>query len=409
MPYKTVVPQKCKYYVNYITDNDLTDKLFDPSKSKKYTIPTYLYMYFLFQKSGLSFDCFYEIFNYASSVNPNDVPKRSALVEFKKKLSKLNIHEDIHNKYVNDLVTTDCLIDSVTVPNKNNSDLTGTYNYKGKKGVKVTHITNDIGFPIVASIDSGNDNDAKIGYKIIKDNVNILKDNNVTIITDKGYDSQNIRDYVYANGFSVIIPKNVRRTDNVKIKKIKQTEKENINNKRKQLMIKQKTLNKLKLKKLNEKKKIQKLKGHQNINKISINDLDKIINEFTCKIDEIKNERKQLPIQLKSNIKDKMEVLKRSDQKCNENMGFRKCSFCENETVCNECEKCKTCNKNLSYYKGLSCDEIKRYRKRIRVEHFISHYKNGRTSNVKDRRKNMLIDTVYNRYTDFLFIKNVIK
>src|ERR1700722_5291826 len=130
MPYKTVIPQKCEYYNNYITSNNLTDKLFDPSKSKKYTIPTYLYMYFLFQKSGLSFDCFYEIFNYASSVNHNDVPKRSALVEFKKKLSNLHIHEDIHNKYVNELITNDCLIDSVTVPNKNNSALTGTYNYK---------------------------------------------------------------------------------------------------------------------------------------------------------------------------------------------------------------------------------------------------------------------------------------
>jgi len=113
------------------------------------------------------------------------------------------------------------------------------------------------------------------------------------------------------------------------------------------------------------------------------------------------------------NIKNEINKLdsKNNQQKCAERQGLRNCPFCEKDTVCNECEKCKNrkCNKNLSYYKGLSNDEIIRYKKRIRVEHFISHYKNGRTANIKDRQKNMLVDTVYNRYTDFLFIKQIIK
>jgi hypothetical protein len=333
------------------------------------------------------------------------------LYTFKQKLSKLNIHKDIQNEHINDVITADCLIDSVTIPNKNNSNLTGTYNYKGKKGVKITHITSDIGCPIIPSIDPGNDNDAKIGLKIINDNIDILKSNNVTLLADKGYDSQTIRDLMTSNGCSVIIPKNMRRADSTKIKEIKQIEKENIRNKRVRLMFRQKTLTKNRIKKIAERKRIQRLKNKNNINKISLAELDNIINETSFKIDEIKEERKQLPEQLKLNIKNEINKLdpKNNQQKCAERKGFRTCAFCDHESVCNECEKCNNCNKNLSYYKGLSNDQIVCYKKRIRVEHCISHYKNGRRANIKDRRKNMLIDTVYNRYTDFLFIKQIIK
>jgi hypothetical protein len=59
----------------------------------------------------------------------------------------------------------------------------------------------------------------------------------VTILADKGYDSQNIRDLMSTNGCSVIIPKNIRRADPAKIKEIKQIEKENTHNKRERLML----------------------------------------------------------------------------------------------------------------------------------------------------------------------------
>jgi hypothetical protein len=384
MPYNSIISQKCLYYNNYITNNNLTDKLFDPSKKATYDLNSYLHIYFLFHKSGLSYNMFYEIFDYANSFDTNNYPKKSCLHNFKKKLSKLDLHHTIHDQYIYDVISNDCLIDSVNISNKNNSTLIGDYNYKGKKCVKVTHITNDIGFPLIPSIDPGNDNDAKIGLKIIKDNVKILKDNNVTILGDKGYDSQYIRYFVCDNGISVIIPKNIRRADNARIKKIKQTEKEIINNRRKQLMILQKNLRKQIKQKLADRKRINKLKS-KHINKISVKTLDNIIKTMTIKIDDIKNERKELPIKLKTNIKNEINklTLKCKQQKCAESMGLRRCAFCDHKKVCNECEKCKNCNKNMSYYKGLTNKEIIRYKKRIRVEHFISHYKNGRTSKIK--------------------------
>lgn len=410
MSYKSIIPAKCAYYFDYINNNGLTDKLIEPSKKSTYSIESYLSIYFYFQMSGLSYNRFYELMKYATSIGPNGYPKKTALHEFKSKLSKLKIHENIHSSHIDNIITDDCLMDSVTVPNKCNSKLVGDYNYKGKKGVKITHITNDVGYPICASVDAGSDNDAKAGLKIIENNLAILEANNVTLLSDKGYDSNNIREFVYANGFSVIIPKNIRRTDNAKIRDIKNAEREKITIKRKQLMINQKELNKQKQLKVAERKRINRHKSN-NIKKITLAKLDKIIREVTKQVDDTKTERKKLPTQLKANIKDKINelVIKDKQQKCAESKGFRLCAFCDHNKVCNECEICKKCKKNLSYYNGLSNSEIIRYKKRIRVEHFISHYKNGRTTNIKDRRRNMLNDTIYNRYTDFLFIKNIIK
>ena len=151
----------------------------------------------------------------------------------------------------------------------------------------------------------------------------------------------------------------------------------------------------------------EKKMGKNNRNNIPIKKLDLLIKKITTRINEIKIERKKLPEELKTGIKSKIKIadLKNTDQKCDELMGFRNCAFCECNTVCNKCDKCKNCKKHLSYYKGLDDIEIIKYKVRIRVEHFISHYKHGRTSNVKDRKIEMLKDTVYNRYTDFIFIK----
>lgn len=58
------------------------------------------------------------------------------------------------------------------VPNPNNfNKIIGIYNYKGKKEGKITYITNDIGYPIIAPSNPGNDNDTfnKIGFEIIND------------------------------------------------------------------------------------------------------------------------------------------------------------------------------------------------------------------------------------------------
>jgi len=412
MKYKSIISQKSEYYNDYIIANNIAHKLFDPSKHSKYDLKTYLDIYFLFQKSGLSYAVFYDIFKYANSLDSDNYPKKSCLHEFKNKLARLDLHRTIHNDHLDEVMTTDLLIDSVNIPNKNNSILANNYNYKGKKCAKITHVVSDIGYPIIPSFDPGNDNDAKIGLKVIKDNISLLKNNNVSMLADKGYDSKNIRDFAYDNGISVIIPQNIRRADNANIKEIKRIEKEKNNNKRKQLMISQKNLRMQLKQKMADRNKIKNKANKTNIKNISLRSLDKIITNITTNIDDIKSERKELQKQLKLNIKNeiiKIDPNNNDDKKCIENMGFRKCAFCDHKKVCNVCEKCKKCKKNLSYYRGLSNDDIIRYKKRIRVEHFISHYKQGRTANLKDKKIKMLVDTTYNRYTDFLFIKNIIK
>lgn len=412
MKINNFLDKKSQYYIDYINSNDLKNKLCDPSKLIKYDLKSYFNLYFLLHKNNISYSNFYEIVDYAASIGPANYPRRTALHTFKVKLSKLNLHKLIHDENItnHNIITNDCLIDSVTVPNKCNSHLSGTYNYKGKKGVKITHITNDVGYPLISSIDAGNINDAKLGAKIITNNIDILKSNKINLLADKGYDSSIIRNLLINNDCSSIIPKNNRKTDNKVIKDIKCKERKKVNDKRKQLMNKQKELNKQKKKKENLKKRLKDNKYNKNsindVNNLTLKELNAQIKEILSGLNKIKSKRKQLPINLKETIKRK--IIKLDTMECDEKLGFRKCPFCTHLTVCNKCEKCKKCKKNLLYYKGLTNDEIICYKKRIRVEHFISHFKNGRIATIRDKKVSHLNDTVYNRYTDFLFIKKVL-
>lgn len=117
MVYNSVIPQKCVYYINYINNNGLYDKLFDPSKNSVHCLNTYLTLYFLFQKSGVSYDLFYEIIKYGVTIGSNNdnYPKKTALHTFKNKLSKLNLHNIIHNEHIGDVLTEDCSIDSTNI------------------------------------------------------------------------------------------------------------------------------------------------------------------------------------------------------------------------------------------------------------------------------------------------------
>ncbi len=408
MKCKNIIPNKVKYYNDFINSHNIADQLIASNKRSKYDIEIYLNVYFLFQKLGVSYDNFYELFEYAAKIGPNNYPKRTALHTFKEKLSKLNLHKSIHNENIttHNLITNDCLIDSVIIPNKCNIHLSGTYNYKGKKATKITHITNDIGYPLLTSVDAANINDAKLGANIITNNIDILKIHKINLLADKGYDSSIIRTTLTDNGCTSIIPKNIRKADNNAVKDIKCKEREKINMKRKQLMNEQKVLNKQKIKNENLKKRLKNNKNI-NINNLTLKELTDQIKEILAGISKIKNKRKQLPIKLKENIK--KEIAELDTVECDEKLGFRKCPFCAHLTVCNKCEKCKKCKKHLSYYKGLTNDEIITYKKRIRVEHFISHFKNGRTATIRDKKTLLLKDTVYNRYTDFLFIKKLIQ
>jgi len=97
--YNSIIGKKCIYYADYINSHNLQDKLIDPSKKSKYTSDEYLYMYFLFHESGISFTKFYKIIEYAISLEGKDYPKKSCLHEFKTKLAKLNVNEDIINDF----------------------------------------------------------------------------------------------------------------------------------------------------------------------------------------------------------------------------------------------------------------------------------------------------------------------
>lgn len=43
MPYKTIILQKCKYYINYITNNNITDK-FLIHINRKIILITYIFI-----------------------------------------------------------------------------------------------------------------------------------------------------------------------------------------------------------------------------------------------------------------------------------------------------------------------------------------------------------------------------
>ena len=244
MPNKSSIKDKCVKYVEYIETNGLIDHFFDPSRPAKYSIDNYVHTYLLFQKSGLSYELFFELASFFTSTGISNVPKKTALFAFKSKMADLNIHQDIHNKYVedNNLITKNCIIDSSTIFNKNNSTLAHSFNYKNKKSIKNSFITNSEGFPLYVSVDSGNVNDAKLGLNLIETNIDQLKNHNVTILADKGYDSSIIRTLLDDNECDSIIPKNIRRGDNPIIKEIKKECKDAIKIKRTKLMQKQKRL-----------------------------------------------------------------------------------------------------------------------------------------------------------------------
>jgi hypothetical protein len=414
--HNSIVADKCKFYMQYIVDNNLEDKLFDPNKKMSYNLDTYLYMYFLFQKSGVSYNIFYEILIFGTIFKDTDYPKKSSLNTFKSKLANLNIHHLIHNDHIetNDLITYELLLDSVTIFNKCNSSNTGNFTYKNKKAIKVSHITNNSSYPLFASIDPGNMNDALIGHALLQNNILPIKEKNVIVFADKGYDTNNIRDLLIDNNCSSYIPKNIRNANSEEIKIIKKHEIELAQTKRTELMKKQKdirkqiNLNKNKIKTIRKKKKNPN-SDRNNINKIKLKNLNKIIKEHNIQIEIIKKERKDIPIRIKEKIKIEKDKEKDKNDKneciCTDKPNMRECIFCKTNRMCNKCNICKKCKKSLKYYNGLTDEQINKYRLRIRVEHFMSYYKHGRTIDVKDKNRKMLLDTVYNRYTDFIIMR----
>ena len=191
MPYNSIIHDKCQYYIDYINKNNLADSIFDQYKKRTYTNDNYLYMYFLFHDTGLSYDKFYKIFDYATQLNGKKYPKKSCLHNFKKKVANININESIINDFnkKHNAITEAISIDSTDIFNKCNNNLANKFSYKKKKLIKVHQIVNDSGHPLFLSVSEGTNNDAIEGYNLINSNMDMIKETVKTVYADKGYDS----------------------------------------------------------------------------------------------------------------------------------------------------------------------------------------------------------------------------
>lgn len=223
MPYNSIIHNKCQYYSDYINKYNLADSIFDKHKKRTYTSDIYLYMYFLFHETGLSYEKFYRIFDYAAQLNGKKYPKKSCLHSFKKKLADININESIINDFnkEHNAITKSISIDSTDIFNKSNSNLANKFSYKKKKLIKVHQIVNESGHPLCLSISEGTINDAIEGYNLINSNINMFNGIVKTVYADKGYDSNHIRELLNRNKCHPIIPHNDRNKDSDFIKQLK--------------------------------------------------------------------------------------------------------------------------------------------------------------------------------------------
>jgi len=128
------------------------------------------------------------------------------------------------------------LVDSTFIFNQYNVKNVGRNKfYKGKKGIKLSCLTDVNGIPISILIDKGNKNDAKfisdhLNKILIMPNTIKYKNHNrykQYILADKGYSSNEVRQLFRLNGYIPIIPYNKRNTKDInKIKYLTNKEKQ---------------------------------------------------------------------------------------------------------------------------------------------------------------------------------------
>lgn len=398
---------KLNLYLQYINKYDLELQIFDPSKKRHISMDLYLISYFLFEKTGASYQMFIDVLNfgYYCGLNNKQFPKKSSLNDFKKKISSLQLNKHIHEAHINNnnKVTKSIISDTMFVENKNNSNIIGrSAYYKNKNGTKILAFCSSTGYPLYADIYKGNINDNEIFNTFLKTDMshNLIVKNNVNkYISDKGFDSIQNRENLLSIGCEPIIPKNIRNNDNSEIKKIKKSIRDVECKSRKVLMINQKKLN---LKAYELKKQLQANKNDDVL-------LAKYIEQFNAtqeKITNIKKERMSLTKNTKLKIKESVAQFKKENKKeCTCKYKCNECLFCRAESCCCVCNVCSKCGKNNSYYLGLTYEQVKIYPKRQKIEHLNSKMKNGRLMVIRDKSKNMFMDSVYCRFTDFIFFK----
>ena len=142
---------------------------------------------------------------------------------------------------------------------------------------------------------------------------------------------------------------------------------------------------KTKLKKY-KKKNNKKDNNNENIDKLleeCKNIKNKLENDITYnnnQIKYIKKTRKEINKNKKIQINEEIEnITKLKECKCS--YSKYECYKCKNESVCDICNKCNICNKFVGYYKNMNEEDIKYYKKRIRIEHLNSILKRDKLMN----------------------------
>jgi len=236
---------KSSYIIDHINRNDLQGLFINNDhQCSLFSLDEYLMVYLIFEKAGISYRIFFMIANYFHELGKLDktYPGKTSLHSFKNKLTKYNILQDIHSDYVNDYKLDNIeqiSTDTSFIPNDNCNEGVGRSAYfKNRNGIKLNNICDQKGFSLALSIDSGNINDALLGYNIINDNKEMFVDK--TLLADSGYDSINIKNLCKALNCKYIIPTNNRNKNNSEIRKIKSEERKVITTKRNKLMKEQK-------------------------------------------------------------------------------------------------------------------------------------------------------------------------
>jgi hypothetical protein len=342
-------------YINY---HNLQNKMLQISNSNcRYTLKIYLFAHYFKEYFRLSYEKLEEMKEiFEENIK---IPSKTALNIFKLKMAKYEISKKMHKEYITkeNLITEILLIDSSFIPNKccnKKSNLIGINSfYKNKFGCKVTFITNEKGFPLYESFESGNKNDAKIADTLIN-SMNNNELNGKLLLADSGYDSKKLKINLDHKICKYIIPINKRNKDSIEVKNEKDNLKKCENEKILHLKEQIKSIKKDK----NNKQKIEEIKKELLKNK----------EELKLKMKNVKNKIKKDLIKYNkiNNIKDK---------------------------------------KKKIFNTGLSNEDKKIYKIRTRIEHTFSILKNSNSSIIMDKKEITFMETIYSRIIDMIIFR----
>lgn len=360
------ITEKMKIVIDFIIGNDYESKLLTKTVKSIFTLDEFVYASCLKDHFNYS----YKKYEHAIKIGKLHLPSRSQLNRFIIKVAKYKIYDQIHKKYISlhlELITNINSIDSTFIPNENvnkKSDYIGINpHYHNKFGSKITVIANQMGFPLLVNIDSGNVNDSKIGTTFIQ-SINAIDKSLIgnLMLADSGYDSNNFKNELTAKQIKYIIPKNKRNFIEEDVKEIINDEIKTINNQ-------------AKIKRVNVWNTIKTIR--KSIIKT---------NTETEKEDKL-NKIKQLKEELKQLKKEQIEKIKKSKI-------FIK-------------EKAKKDNrKNKKFNIGLTNEEKVIYKKRSYNEHIYTFFKAHRLDKVSYKTKEMFYHQIYSTIIDkIMFIE----